>query len=246
MPTRQNGSSNGNTRLVEQHPEASIELDDLRATCRRQGNVIDALTGAVLALRTGTAALKADNADRRADLERLHGRQRGSRKVAKAARPVEQRLALDAQAPAAARAAVSSALCDRVPVAVLGDARLLISELVTNSVLHSGASLGGSLVLRVELSNTMVRLDVEDGGGGGAVGARTPDLAGGGGFGLYLVHTLSERWGIERAVAGGTRVWAQLSLSAVNDAVPSSSPSVSPSARAEEDPFYGLDGRPTA
>ena len=30
------------------------------------------------------------------------------------------------------------------------------------------------------------------------------------GFGLNLVHTLSERWGVEHAVAGGTRVWAQL------------------------------------
>jgi anti-sigma regulatory factor (Ser/Thr protein kinase) len=243
VPTRQNGSSNGNTRLVDQHPEASRELDDFRATCRRQGHVIDALTRAVLALRSGTAALKADNADLRADLERLHGRQRDRRNVAcEAARPVELRLELDAQAPAAARAAVSSALCDRVPVAVLNDARLLISELVTNSVLHSGASLGGSLVLRVQLSNTMVRLDVEDGGGGDAVGARTPDLAGGGGFGLYLVHTLSERWGIERAVAGGTCVWAQLSLSAVNDSRPSSSSR----ARAEEAQSYGLDGRPKA
>jgi anti-sigma regulatory factor (Ser/Thr protein kinase) len=125
---------------------------------------------------------------------------------------------------------------------VFGDVVLLISELVTNSVRHSGASLGGSLVLRVQLSNTMVRLDVEDGGGGDAVGARTPDLAGGGGFGLYLVHTLSERWGIERAVAGGTCVWAQLSLSAVNDSRPSSSPR----ARAEEAQSYGLDGRPKA
>jgi len=26
------------------------------------------------------------------------------------------------------------------------------------------------------------------------------------------VHTLSERWGVEHAVAGGTRVWAQLPM----------------------------------
>ena len=29
-------------------------------------------------------------------------------------------------------------------------------------------------------------------------------------MGLHLVQTLSERWGLERVAAGGTRVWAQL------------------------------------
>ena len=56
----------------------------------------------------------------------------------------------------------------------------------------------------------MVRLEVEDPGRGGVIAPRAPDL--GGGFGLNLVQELSERWGLERVAAGGTRVWAQLAL----------------------------------
>jgi hypothetical protein len=36
---------------------------------------------------------------------------------------------------------------------------------------------------------------------------------------LNLVQTLSERWGTERAAAGGTRVWAQLLLTPSTTAV---------------------------
>ena len=61
------------------------------------------------------------------------------RTVASKAEAVEVRLALDVHAPAAARAAVTGALRDRVPAAVLEHAQLLVSELATNSVLHSGA-----------------------------------------------------------------------------------------------------------
>ena len=82
-----------------------------------------------------------------------------------------------------------------------------MSELVTNGVCHSGEC-DGAIVVRVELTATMVRLEVEDPGRGGMVAPRAPDP--GGGFGLNLVQGLCERWGVERVAAGGTRVWAQL------------------------------------
>jgi serine/threonine-protein kinase RsbW len=224
MRATQNGSANGKAASAEPRASASAELDDLRATCRRQAHVIDTLTGAVMTLRDGAAALKAQNAELRAELradnERLHGRRRERRKVASHAKPVEVRLALDVHAPAAARAAVSGALSDGVYAVVLDRAQLLVSELATNSVRHSGATPGDDLVLRVERSKTAVRLEVEDSGRGHTVVARPPDLNGGGGFGLNLVHTLSERWGVEHAVAGPTRVWAQLSLTPVDHAAP--------------------------
>jgi anti-sigma regulatory factor (Ser/Thr protein kinase) len=223
MKAHQNGSANGNGALVKPHATASAELDDLRATCQRQARVIDALTGAVLTLRTGANALKAENAELRADLERQHGRRRQSRTVASEAEAVEVRVALDVHAPAAARAAVTGALRDRVPAAVLEHAQLLVSELATNSVRHSGAMPGDDLVVRVQPSQTTVRLEVEDSGRSAAVVARPPDLNVGTGFGLNLVHTLSERWGVEHAVAGGTRVWAQLSLTALAHAAPAAS-----------------------
>jgi anti-sigma regulatory factor (Ser/Thr protein kinase) len=97
-----------------------------------------------------------------------------------------------------------------VPAALVDDAQLLVSELVTNSVLHSGASAGDGVLVRVELTRTMLRLEVEDPGREGAIGPRAGDAEQGGGFGLNLVQALSERWGVERVAVGGTRVWAQL------------------------------------
>ena len=47
-------------------------------------------------------------------------------------------VAADVDAPSAARAAVVDGLSGRVADDVLGDARLLVSELVTNSVRHAG------------------------------------------------------------------------------------------------------------
>jgi anti-sigma regulatory factor (Ser/Thr protein kinase) len=220
MKATQNGSANGNAPSTEPRASASVELDDLRATCRRQAHVIDTLTGAVMTLRDGAAALKAQNAELRADNDRLHGRRRERPKFASQPEPVEVRLALDVHAPAAARAAMTGALGDGVPAVVLDRAQLLVSELATNSVQHSGAAPGDELVLRVERSTTAVRLEVEDSGRGKAVVARPPDVNGGGGFGLNLVHALSERWGVEHAVAGSTRVWAQLSLTAQEHAAP--------------------------
>jgi anti-sigma regulatory factor (Ser/Thr protein kinase) len=117
-------------------------------------------------------------------------------------------LPLDMQAPAGARSAVTGFLDDRVPAAVLDSARLVVSELVTNSVRHCGVC-DGVVVVGIELTATMVRLEVADPGRAGVIRPRRPDRVGGGGFGLHLVQSLSERWGLERA-SGGTRVWAQL------------------------------------
>jgi anti-sigma regulatory factor (Ser/Thr protein kinase) len=118
---------------------------------------------------------------------------------------------LGVRAPGAARIVVAECLRDRVAGSVLESARLVVSELVTNSVRHGGASAPGVVVVRVGLTETMVRVEVEDRGRAGVIAPRSPDLEGGGGFGLNVVQVLSERWGLERVAAGGTRVWAQLS-----------------------------------
>jgi anti-sigma regulatory factor (Ser/Thr protein kinase) len=126
--------------------------------------------------------------------------------AARGGEALEVRLPLDVRAPGAARIVVGR-LRGRVPALVLEDALLVVSELVTNGVCHSGAC-DGAIVVRVELTGTMVRLEVEDPGRGGVVAPRAPDL--GGGFGLNLVQGVCERWGLERVAAGRTRVWGQL------------------------------------
>ena len=112
-------------------------------------------------------------------------------------------------APGAARSVVAGCLGERVERRVLDNALLLATELVSNSVRHRGMPASAGVVVGVTLRPASVRIDVDDPGCGGAIAPRPPDPESGG-FGLHLVQTLSERWGVERAVEGGTRVWAQL------------------------------------
>lgn len=121
------------------------------------------------------------------------------------------RLCLDVRAPAVARAAVADRVRHAVAASVLDDAQLVVSELVTNGVCHSGGSPDDMLTLRVEVSASALRLEVEDPGRGGAVALRPPD-SDGAGEGLHIVQSISERWGVERMTAGGTRVWALIAL----------------------------------
>jgi anti-sigma regulatory factor (Ser/Thr protein kinase) len=186
---------------------ARSELDRLRATCRRQAHVIDALGHAVSTFRGGAVALKAENAELRAENDRVR---RGAARASGRDDVRDVHVPLDVRAPGAARIVVTECLRDRVAASVLEGALLVVSELVTNSVCHGGASAAGVVVVRVGLTETMVRVEVEDRGRSGAVAPRSPDLEGGGGFGLGVVQALSERWGLERIAAGGTRVWAQL------------------------------------
>jgi anti-sigma regulatory factor (Ser/Thr protein kinase) len=124
----------------------------------------------------------------------------------------EIRLPADVLAPATARVAVAGHVGERVPTRTSDDALLLVSELVTNSVRHSGATSDDELVLRIHVSPTAVRIELEDPGNGAMFGAAAPDLKRGGGFGLNLVHALCGRWGVQRGSIGVTRVWAELAL----------------------------------
>jgi anti-sigma regulatory factor (Ser/Thr protein kinase) len=112
-------------------------------------------------------------------------------------------------APALARNVVLRCLGGRVAPSVLRDAELLVSELVTNSVRHSGSPAGADVVVRVSLAAGACRLEVEDSGRGSAFASRPPDPAVTG-MGLNLVGMLSERWGVVRSHDAPTRVWAQL------------------------------------
>lgn len=201
--------TNGKPSSRRQRAAARSELEELRATCRRQALVIDSLSEAAAALRRGALALKAENAQLRVENDHGRVRRRGHGRVDDG-EVVEARFALDVQAPGAARGVVADCVGERVPPAMLDDAQLLVSELVTNSVRHSGASPGDGVVVRVELTPSMLRVEVEDPGRGGVIGPGAAGGERGGGFGLNLVQALSERWGVEHVAVGGTRVWAQL------------------------------------
>jgi anti-sigma regulatory factor (Ser/Thr protein kinase) len=111
-----------------------------------------------------------------------------------------------ATAAGEARAALA-ALDGRVDSEALDDIRLLVSELVTNSVRHAGAE--RELVrLSVTSRDRTVRVEVSDGGCGFTPRERNAAADQVGGWGLHLVDRLSDRWGVE----GGrrTRVWFEI------------------------------------
>jgi serine/threonine-protein kinase RsbW len=189
------------------------ELAVLRARCGRQALAIDKLREAVSVLRAGACALKAENAELRSENERICGvRDTTSELGRHAVGPghAEAHLAVDVWAPAAARALVADCLCGRVSALTIERAQLVISELVGNSLRHASGPPDRALVVRISVEDALCRLEVEDAGCDGEVAPRVPDVKAGGGLGLNIVHTLSERWGIERAAGSGTRVWAYL------------------------------------
>ena len=89
-----------------------------------------------------------------------------------------------------------------------GALRLLVSELVTNSVRHVVGS-PGSVVLAVHIGAREIRVEVHDGGTGFVPGKPEPRGADGG-FGLFLVERMASRWGVD--VRDGTRVWFELDV----------------------------------
>jgi anti-sigma regulatory factor (Ser/Thr protein kinase) len=213
-----NGSSSPS---LEPSAAGLDELNDLQSRYRRQAQVIDALSAAISTLRVGTTALKAENAELRAAHDpgrrESRGRLTGAGPQAEPDEVVTVLLRVDDGAPAVARVAVACVLHDHGVAGKVRDAaQLVVTELVTNSVRHSGASAEEALTLRMALSfpTSTLRVEVEDPGCDGAVAPKSPDLNGGGGLGLNLVQAMSELWGVERVATGGTRVWAQLALGA--------------------------------
>ena len=79
--------------------------------------------------------------------------------------PLRLRLPPDPAAAATARRALAD-LEEAVGPRVLEDLRLLVSELVTNSVRHAGASAGHPVEVEVSLWPQRVRVEVGDAGQG--------------------------------------------------------------------------------
>jgi anti-sigma regulatory factor (Ser/Thr protein kinase) len=106
----------------------------------------------------------------------------------------------DRSAPRQARALIRDHVPD-LPAERLDTAVLLISELVTNAIIHGA----GRIVMTIERSGSVTRFAVCDEGAG------TPRLRDDpgpeGGWGLRLVEQLAARWGIRHR---GTGVWFEI------------------------------------
>jgi anti-sigma regulatory factor (Ser/Thr protein kinase) len=112
------------------------------------------------------------------------------------------------ETPALARHKLEGWLPSSLGESQRGALRLLVSELVTNSVRHVVGSTK-PVVLAVQIGAHAIRVEVHDGGAGFEPGKPQPRGADGG-FGLFLVERMASRWGVESR--DGTRVWFELDL----------------------------------
>lgn len=110
------------------------------------------------------------------------------------------------RAPSEARRALDQFESD-VEADLLLDVKLIVSELVTNSVRHSGSD--DPIVLRAWVRPGGMKVEVADGGFGFEPRTGGDDDIEEGGRGLLILESLSDCWGVTGA--GRTRVWFEVS-----------------------------------
>jgi serine/threonine-protein kinase RsbW len=122
---------------------------------------------------------------------------------------IDSRLAPSSTAPAAARAHVRG-LSTRFPPGVIDDALLVVNELVTNAVTHGPE--GRPILLRI-LGVARLRIEVGDAGRWDAPDVRMPDPDRGStsGWGLPIVDTLADGWGVTTS-PDRTVAWAEIEV----------------------------------
>ena len=109
------------------------------------------------------------------------------------------------RAPRLARAFVAENLQGWQLDDMVETASLVVSEVVTNAVIHARSD----AELLLERTPTALRISVIDHGEG--LSQREKTGGGDGGRGLVIVEALSSRWGTE-PTDGGNCVWAELAI----------------------------------
>jgi anti-sigma regulatory factor (Ser/Thr protein kinase) len=114
------------------------------------------------------------------------------------------------KAVAASRRALE-ALAEHIEPELMRTLHLLVSELVTNSIRHSGIGPAQSVGIDVCVKPGHVRVGITD-SGEGFDPADVPDPEPGqiGGWGLHIVDQMTQRWGVDSD--GLTTVWFEIDL----------------------------------
>jgi hypothetical protein len=125
--------------------------------------------------------------------------------------PIRAQIDLDAVAlsPRLARRFIADTLAPWADVELVDAAELLVTELVTNAVVHAHSRARVVIVTGGERSD--IRIEVhDDAREQPRIGGFDPDALSG--RGLALVDAISERWGVEPSgpAAAGKRVWFEL------------------------------------
>ncbi len=117
-------------------------------------------------------------------------------------------LAPGPDAPAKARAAIAAfSETHGLDTDTLATIMLLVSELVTNAVIHPEVQPSADIGVLARLAGATIRVEITDQGRGFTPQPRDPARVDGG-YGIYLLDKAAARWGIERR--DGTTVWFEL------------------------------------
>lgn len=134
-------------------------------------------------------------------------------------------LAADGRSPALARRHLRAACAETGLSALLDDALLLVTELVTNAVVHAGTA----VELHIDTTGAGLRVEVVDSSPGGLpLPQRTVEDNREGGRGLLLLDALSSAWGSTHT-ATGKSLWFR--LGALEPATPTRDAGDAPPAR---------------
>jgi len=115
-------------------------------------------------------------------------------------------LPCDASSVGAARRLVRHELARYGDSDLVADASLLVSELVTNAIVHGRTD----VKLHAKLRRGVFRAEVSD--GNPAVPApRRPNELAGTGRGLQLIDEIANRWGVKTSRSGKT-IWFELAV----------------------------------
>jgi anti-sigma regulatory factor (Ser/Thr protein kinase) len=118
-------------------------------------------------------------------------------------------------APLRARRLVLSRLDGQLTKIAAADAGLILSELVTNSVIHANVGAHETLTVECTILPDRLRIAVTDPGSRLEPRLRPPGHHADGGYGLAIVAALSLAWGVARGAMGTTSVWCELPLEPV-------------------------------
>jgi DNA-binding NarL/FixJ family response regulator len=181
--------------IQEAAPEARVVLvsghdpADLRLASRAAGTV-------------GFLAKETPARQMAAELEALLGLVEAVQAVVEEART---RLGRDAASPRAARRFVTEALRMWHLDELADSVTLLVSELVTNAVIHAGSD----VEVLVRLTGETACVEVTD-SSESALAPREASMEDASGRGLALVEAMARRWGVRPCPGGGKTVWFEV------------------------------------
>jgi anti-sigma regulatory factor (Ser/Thr protein kinase) len=165
----------------------------------------------------GSASFQETHPAFEGSMERAHPQEAGNRSIRSLEDAVKETLTLQMTggptAPARARKALGS--LERTLADLRYDVDLLVSELVSNSVLHARAD---HVELHAVSHSGGVHVEVSDPGAGfdRDEARRVPSLTGEGGYGLNIVDAVANRWGVTRDRSA--RVWFEIDRQPLREA----------------------------